>query len=108
MSDLLDDFNKIFKKDFLPIFVKYFNDPNNKIADNLNDILNDPQTLLTNIFEKFANKTDNDSTQNKYTDCKNYTDIDPSVVEEYKELFKRLILIEENMIQLEKLLKDKN
>ena len=35
MSDLFDDFNKIFTKDLGPIFSKYLKDPNNKIIDNL-------------------------------------------------------------------------
>ena len=37
----------------------------------------------------------------------NITDSDPSF-DDYKDLLKRLTLIEENMIQIEKLLKEKN
>tara|TARA_Y100001978_G_scaffold45477_1_gene40513 strand:- start:115 stop:429 length:315 start_codon:yes stop_codon:yes gene_type:complete len=104
MSDIFDDFNKVLKKDLVPILVKYLKDPNNKITDNLNDFLNDPQTLLTDIFEKFSRNKN----QRNYTDIENITDIDPALEDEYDELFKRLIIIEENMIQIEKILKDKN
>ena len=104
MSDIFDDFKKVLKKDLVPILVKYFNDPSNKITDNLNDFLNDPQTLLTDIFEKFSRNKN----QRNYTDIENITDIDPALEDEYDELFKRLIIIEENMIQIEKILKDKN
>ena len=108
MSDIFDDFNKILKKDLLPILVKYFKDPNNKIAYNLNDFLNDPQILLTDILEKFSRNKDIYRNQTNYTDIENVTDIDPPFQDEYDELLKRLIFIEENMIQIEKILKDKN
>ena len=108
MSDIFDDFNKILKKDLLPLLVKYFKDPNNKIADNLNDFLNDPQILLTDIFEKFSRNKDINRNQKNYTDIENIPDVDPAVEDEYNELLKRLIFIEENMIQIEKIFKDKN
>ena len=54
MPDIFDDFNKVFKKDLLPILVKYFKDPNNKFSNNINDFLNNPRILLTDIFEKFS------------------------------------------------------
>ena len=108
MSDLFDDFNKIFKKDLVPIFVKYLKDPNNKIVANLSDFINDPQTLITNIFEKFSKYKGNDNDQQNNSDIENVTDIYDAVDDEYDELFKRLIFIEENMIQIEKILKDKN
>tara|TARA_Y100000589_G_scaffold125789_1_gene119877 strand:- start:99 stop:425 length:327 start_codon:yes stop_codon:yes gene_type:complete len=108
MSDIFDDFNKALKKDLLPVLVKFFKDPNNKLTDNLNYFLNDPQTLLENIFEKFSGNQDTYKNQGNFTDIENITDIDPSTINEYDELFKRLILIEENMIQIEKILQDKN
>ncbi len=100
MPDLFDDLNKILKQDFLPILVKYFKDPNNKITDNLAD-----------IYEKFTRNKDITNNQGNYTDIENVTEIDSVVYDkfdEYAELFNRLILIEENMVQLEKTLKDKN
>ena len=107
MSDLFDDLNKIFKKDIVPLLSKYFNDSDNKITDNLNDFFNDPKTLLTDIVEKFSNK-DIDNSQTNFTDIKNVTDIDSDNDSKYDELFKRLIIIEENMMRIEKILKDKN
>ena len=104
MSDIFDDFNKIFKKDLIPVLIKYFKDPNNKIFDNLNDLLNDSQILLTEIFDNFSKNKDN----SKYTDIDYVTDTDLVVDNEYDELLNRLIVIEENMIQIEKILKDKN
>jgi len=108
MPDLFDEFNKIFKKDFVPILAKYFKDPNNKITDNLNDFLNDPKRLLTDLFAKFSENKDYDNDKVNYTDVQNLTDIEPPFDDEYEELFKRLLLIEEDMIQIEKILKDKN
>ena len=108
MSDFFDDFNKIFKKDLVPTFVKYLKDPNNKITDNLNDLLNDPQTLLSDVFEKFSKNKDNAVNQRNYNNIENVTDINPETDDEYDELFTRLILIEENMVKIEKILKDKN
>ena len=108
MSDIFDDLNKIFKKDLVPIFAKYFKGSENKIVDNLNDFLNDPKTLLADIFEKISNNKDFDNNKGNFTDIEFITDIDPVDDSEYDELFKRLILIEENMIQIEKILKDKD
>ena len=110
MSDIFEDLNKILRKDLVPILVKYFKDPNNKkIIDNLNDLLNDPQVKLTNIFEKFSkNKDDNNNNQENYSDIKNVTDIDPVIEDEYDDLLKRLIIIEENMLQMANELKEKN
>ena len=108
MSDFFDDFNKIFKKDLFPAFVKYLKDPDNKIADNLNDLLNDPHSLLSDVFEKFSKNKDNGINQRTYNDIENVTDINPEADNEYDELFTRLIVIEENMMKVEKILKDKN
>ena len=108
MSDFFDDFNKIFKKDLVPAFVKYLKDPDNKITDNLNDLLNDPQSLLSDVFEKFSKNKDNGINQRTYNDIENVTDINPEADNEYDELFTRLIVIEENMMKIEKILKDKN
>tara|TARA_B100000212_G_scaffold331562_1_gene298907 strand:- start:18 stop:344 length:327 start_codon:yes stop_codon:yes gene_type:complete len=108
MPDLFEDFNKIFKKDLIPMLVKYFKDPNNKINDNLNDLINDPQALVTGFFENFSKNKDYYNNQKSCKDIENLTDIDPIVDIEYDELFKRLILIEENIIHIEKILKDKN
>ena len=107
MSDFFDNFNKILKNDLAPVLAKYFNDPNNKKTDNLNDFFNDSQTLLTEIFEKILRDKVIDNIQRNSNDIKNNNDID-LVDSEYDELFKRLTLIEGNMIQLEKILKDKN
>ena len=108
MSDIFDDFKKSIKKDLLPILVQYFKDPNNKITDNLNDFLNNPQIFLKDIFENFSKNKDYDNKQETYNDIENITNIDPIIDNEYDDLLKRLILIEENMIQIEKILKDKN
>ena len=108
MSDIFDDFKKVLKKDLVPILVQYFKDPNNKITDNLNDFLNNPQTFLKDLFENFSKNKNYDNKQESYTDIKNVTNIDSTIDDEYDDLLKRLILIEENMIQIEKILKDKN
>ena len=107
MSDIFDNFKKALKKDLTPILVQYFKDPNNKVIDNLNDLLNNPQTFFKDIFE-------NSSINNEYNkqksdnDIENVINIDPAIDDEYDQLLKRLILIEENMNQIEKILKDKN
>tara|TARA_B100000900_G_scaffold350090_1_gene316497 strand:- start:626 stop:952 length:327 start_codon:yes stop_codon:yes gene_type:complete len=108
MPDIFDDFNKTLKKDLVPILVKYLKDPNNKIPNNINDFLNDPRIFLNDIFEKITQNKDNDTNQTNYTNIENITDTDASLDDDYEDLLKRLNLIEENMIQLEKLLKDKN
>tara|TARA_Y100001980_G_scaffold7565_1_gene1964 strand:- start:110 stop:436 length:327 start_codon:yes stop_codon:yes gene_type:complete len=108
MSDIFDDFKKVLKKDLVPILVHYFKDPNNKITDNLNDFLNNPQIFLKDLFENFSKNKNYDNKQESYTDIKNVTNIDSTIDDEYDDLLKRLILIEENMIQIEKILKDKN
>ena len=108
MSDIFDDFKKLLKKDLVPILVQSFKDPNNKIADNLNDLLNNPQVFLKDVFENFSKNKDHDNKHESYTDIENVTNIDPTIDDEYDDLLKRLILIEENMIQIEKILKDKN
>ena len=106
MSDLFDEFNKIFKKDLVPIFVKFLKDPNTNITDNLNNFLNDPQILLTDLFDGFVKNKDNDKNQENFINLENVTDIDPVLDEEYDDLVKRLIVIEDNMIQIQKILKD--
>ena len=108
MSDIFDDFKKVLKKDLVPILVHYFKDPNNKITDNLNDFLNNPQIFLKDLFENFSKNKNYDNKQESYTDIKNVTNIDSTIDDEYDDLLKRLILIEENMMQIEKFLKDKN
>ena len=108
MPDPFDDLNRIFKKDLLPILVKYLKDPNNKINDNLNEFLNNPKTLLTDIFEKFSRNKDTYNYQENYTDIYNVNDADPTVDDQYHDLLNSLILIEENMMNIEKILKDKN
>ena len=108
MSDIFDDFKKVLKKDLVPILVHYFKDPDNKITDNLNDFLNNPQTFLKDLFENFSKNKNYDNKQESYTDIKNVTNIDSTIDDEYDDLLKRLILIEENMVQIEKILKDKN
>ena len=108
MSDIFDEFKNVLKKDLVPILVHYFKDPNNKITDNLNDFLNNSQTILKDIFENFSKNKEYNSQQESYADIKNVTNIDPNIDDEYGDLLKRLIYIEENMIQIQKLLKDKN
>ena len=107
MSDIFDDFKKVLKKDLVPILVHYFKDPDNKITDNLNDFLNNPQIFLKDLFENFSKNKNYDNKQESYPDIKNVTNIDSTIDDEYDDLLKRLILIEENMIQIEKILKDK-
>ena len=108
MSDFFDDFNKILKKDLASIFAKYFKDPNNKINESLNDFLNDPQSTLNDIKEKFSKIKDIDDNQTNYDDSANVRNIDPICDDEYAELLKRLTSIEENLIQVEKIFKHKN
>ena len=108
MSDIFDDFKKVLKKDLVPILVQYFKDPDYKISDNLNEFLNNSQTFLKDIFEKFSNNKDYNNKQESDNDIENVTNIDRTIDDEYDDLLKRLILIEENMIQIEKILKDKN
>ena len=108
MPDLFDDFGKIFKRDFVPILVKYLKDPDNKISDNINEFLNDPKTLLTDIFDKFSINKENKNQQVNYTDIENITTIDEAIDDEYDDLLKKLSVIEQNMIQIKKILKDKN
>ncbi len=108
MSDIFDDFKKVLKKDLVPILVHYFKDPNNKITDNLNDFLSEPQTFLKDFFENFSKNKNYDNKQELYTEIENVTNIDSTIDDEYDDLLKRLILIEENMIQIERILKDKN
>ena len=108
MSDIFEDLNKILKKDLVPILLKYFKDPNNTITNNFNDFINDPQTKLTDIFEKFSKNKDDNNNQGNYPDIKNVTDIEPVIEDAYDDLLKRLIIIEENMLQIEKVLKKKN
>ena len=108
MPDIFNDINKILKKDLVPILVKYLKDPNNKIPNNINDFLNDPRILLNDIFEKIAKNKDNDDDERNYVDIENLSDIDSPSYNEYDDLLKRLILIEKNIIQIEKILKDQN
>ena len=108
MSDIFDEFKKLLKKDLVPILAQYFKDPNNKITDNLNDLLNNPQTFFKDTFEKFSKNKVYDNKQEPYTDIENVTNVDQNIDDEYNDLLKRLIAIEENMIQIEKILRDKN
>ena len=108
MSDIFDDFKKVLKKDLVPILVTYFKDPNNKITDNVNDFLNKQQTILKDIFKNFSKNKDYDNKQESYADIENITDDNESFDDDYDDLFKRLTLIEENMIQIQKILKDQN
>ena len=107
MSDIFDDLKKVLKKDLVPVLVQYFKDPNNKITDNLHDFLNNPQIFFKDIFEKFSKNKDYDKKQESYTDIENVTKSDTTIDDEYHDLLKRLNLIEENMIKIEKILKDK-
>ena len=108
MSDIFDDFKKVLKKDLVPVLVQFLKDPNNKITDNLNDFFNNPQIFLKDIFEKFSKNKDYDNKQESYTDIENVANMDPTIDNEYFDLLQRLILIEENMSQIEKILKEKN
>ena len=108
MSDIFDDLKKLLKKDVAPILGQYFKDPNNQITDNLNNFLNNPQTFLNDIFENFSKYKDYYNKQESYTDLENVTDIDFTTDDKYDDLLKRLTLIEQNMIQIEKILRDKN
>ena len=108
MSDIFDEFKKLLKKDLVPILVQYFKDPNNKITENLNDLLNNPQTFFKDTFEKFSNNKVYDNKQESYTDIEKVTNVDQNIDDEYNDLLKRLLLIEENMKKIENILKDKN
>ena len=108
MSDIFDNFKKALKKDLTPILVQYFKDPNNKVIDNLNDLLNNPQTFFKDIFENASKNNEYNNNQKSDNDIENVINIDPAIDDDYDQLLKRLILIEENMNQIEKILKDKN
>ena len=108
MSDFFDDFNKILKKDLVPILVNFIKDPNNKITDTINDLISDPKILLTEIYDKFSKNKDNDINKNNYKDIENIHDADPSFDDEYDDLLKRLISIKENMNKIENILKEEN
>ena len=107
MPDIFDDFNKILKKELVPMVTKYFKNPNNKINENINDFFNESKILLTDIFEQLSKNKAN-STQKSSVDIENITDIESSLDDEYVELYQRLAVIEENMIQIQKILKVKN
>ena len=107
MSDFFDELNKIFKKDLVPILVKYINDPNNKISEKVTDFINNPRISFNDMIEKFSKNKDNHINELIDKDFEDLTDTNPSF-DEYDELLKRLIVIEENMIKIEKILKDKN
>ena len=107
MPDLFEDFNKIFKRDLAPIFLKYLKDSNNNLPENINSFIEDPQTFLTDIFEKFYNNKDKNNQTNN-SDIEKIIDMDAAFDDKYDDLFERLILIEENMIQIEKILKEQN
>jgi len=107
MPDIFDDFNKILKKELVPMVTKYLKNPNNKINENINDFFNESKILLTDIFEQLSKNKAN-STQKSSVDIENITDIESSFDDEYDELYQRLVVIEENMIQIQKILKVKN
>ena len=107
MPDIFDDFNKILKKELVPMVTQYFKNPNNKISENINDFFNESKILLTDIFEQLSKNKAN-SKQKSSVDIENITDIESSVDDEYDELYQRLAVIEENMIQIQKILKVKN
>ena len=108
MSDFFDDFNKILKKDLVPMLVNFIKDPNNKITDTINDLISDPKILLTEIYDKFSKNKDNDINKSNYKDIENIHDADPSFDDEYDDLLKRLISIKENMNKIENILKEEN
>ena len=108
MPDFFDDFNKILKTDLVFKITKYFKDTNNKINDNLSDLLKDPQATITDIIEKFSKIKEIDDNQTNYNDSEYVNDVDPIDDDEYDELLKRLTKIEENMIQFENILEDKH
>ena len=107
MPDIFDDFNKILKKELVPMVTQYFKNPNNKINENINNFFNESKILLTDIFEQLSKNKAN-STQKSSVDIENITDIESSLDDEYDELYQRLAVIEENMIQIQKILKVKN
>tara|TARA_B100001287_G_scaffold54892_1_gene43362 strand:+ start:270 stop:593 length:324 start_codon:yes stop_codon:yes gene_type:complete len=107
MPDIFDDFNKILKKELVPMVTKYLKNPNNKINENINDFFNESKILLTDIFEQLSKNKAN-SKQKSSVDIENITDIESSFDDEYDELYQRLVVIEENMIQIQKILKVKN
>jgi len=107
MPDIFDDFNKILKKELVPMVTQYFKNPNNKINENINNFFNESKILLTDIFEQLSKNKAN-SKQKSSVDIENITDIESSLDDEYDELYQRLAVIEENMIQIQKILNIKN
>ena len=108
MPDFFDDLKNNIKKDLAPIFLKYFNDPNNKISDKLNNFINDPHYNLTDFFDKFSKNKDNDEDKIDNIIIENNFNDDSNIDSEYDELLNRLTSIEENMIKLKNILRDKN
>ena len=100
MPDIFDDLNK----NLIPILIKYLNDPNTKISENFESLLNDPKIFLSDFIEKFSKNYN----QTGYSDSLNIPDLQNILDDEYDELFIRLKAIEDNMIKLENLLEDKN
>ena len=82
MSDIFDDFKKVLKKDLVPILVQYFKDPNNKITDNLNDFLSEPQIFLKDFFKNFSK---NKSKKSRYFPDEDFSKI--ALFENYKNIF---------------------
>tara|TARA_Y100000589_G_C27138053_1_gene623400 strand:- start:771 stop:1115 length:345 start_codon:yes stop_codon:yes gene_type:complete len=107
MSDIIDELNKIFRKDLLPALFKYLQDSNNNITNDLNNFLNDPQLSLKDILKKFSKNKDNVYNKSNNTGIENIYDASPECDDEYHDLLERLILIEENMIKIENIIKNK-
>ena len=107
MPDIFEDLNKIFKKDLLPNFLRYLKESDNAIPENINSFLDDPQIFIADLFEKFSKNKDNNINKGSYKDFESVTDINPVQQEEYDDLYKILSSIEDNMIHIEKVLKEK-
>ena len=108
MSDFIDDLNKAFKKDLVPFLVKYIKDPDIKISENVSNILNNPEAFFNDIFRKFSKTKENITTSKDYSDIENIIDIDEGSDIEYEDLYIRLKIIEENLMQMQKLLRGNN
>ena len=105
MADFLEEFNNILNKDIFPKINQFVKDPNNNFVENINNLLNEQKIPLKDILNKFQ------ETEYKSKDIDSYSNIDKNeeivLDENYDDLFIHLKIIEDNMVQLQKFLKDK-
>ena len=107
MADLFEDFNNIVNKELILKLINKLKDPDNKFSENLNKLLNDRNISFNDILEKYIYNQNYSSKDVKKTDLENLSEREKKSNKDYEELFIRLRLIEENMINMENYLKSK-